>query len=66
MTKYAFNAYFKDRSAWKAWQQLSQAGRLPELGAICVQADICRPELLFELEVMGGVGLSVPGRSPHG
>ena len=43
--------FFKDPPSYHAWNELREQGALPELPAISVYADVCRPELLFELEV---------------
>ena len=43
--------FFKDPSTYRAWNELRELGELPDLPAIPVFADVCRPELLFELEV---------------
>ncbi len=43
--------YFKDRPTWETWRQLRQLELLPDLPAIEVFADVCRPELLVEMEV---------------
>jgi len=43
--------YFKDDASYRAWKELRERRELPDLPAIPVFADVCRPELLFELEV---------------
>lgn len=44
--------YFKDPSVWQAWQDLRQEGQLAALPqAVAVHADVCRDDLLFEMEL---------------
>jgi len=43
--------FFKDRAAHSAFVELREAAELPALPLVSVYADVCRPELLFELEV---------------
>lgn len=47
--------FCKDEAAWRRHLALVEGGRLPALPAIPVYADVCRPELLVELEVTGVV-----------
>ncbi len=42
--------YHKDDACWKMHQELSGLGLLPAVPALDVFADVCRPELLFEME----------------
>lgn len=44
--------FCKNRETFDAWQQVSRLLRVPEFPTICVLADICRPELLVELEAV--------------
>lgn len=43
--------YHKDDACWKMHGELTALGLLPALPALDVFADVCRPELLFEMEV---------------
>jgi len=43
-------AFCKDPAAYRAFQDLRSSSEIPDLPAIAVQADICRDDLLFELE----------------
>lgn len=43
--------YHKDGACWAMHRELTAAGLLPVLPALDVFADVCRPELLFEMEV---------------
>ena len=42
--------YFKDQETWQCWCDLERRGKVPELHGPRVVADICRDELLFEME----------------
>jgi len=42
--------YFKDHETWQCWCDLERRGKVPELHGPRVVADICRDELLFEME----------------
>jgi enamine deaminase RidA (YjgF/YER057c/UK114 family) len=42
--------YVKDERTWGAWMDLRAQGRVPELRGPTVIADICRDELLVEIE----------------
>ncbi len=42
--------YFKDEACWRAHRDLAERGLLPDLPAIDVLADVCRDDLLFEME----------------
>jgi len=45
--------YHKDPACWQTHQELERAGLLPDLPAIDVFADVCRDDLLFEMEATG-------------
>lgn len=48
----AWVLYFKDPSVWTAWRELVASGEIIEPdNAVCVYADVCRDDLLFELEL---------------
>ena len=51
----AWVLYFKDPSVWAAWRELVAAGEVQEPAeAVCVYADVCRDDLLFEMELTAG------------
>lgn len=43
--------YFKDVATWRVWRRLVEAGELDDVQGAAVFGDVCRDELLFELEV---------------
>ncbi len=45
--------FFKDADTLAVWRGLRRDGQLPDIPAIPVFADVCREELLFELEATG-------------
>ena len=44
--------FCKDRGAWEAWTRVSRLLRVPEFPKVCVLADVCRHDLLVEMEVV--------------
>jgi enamine deaminase RidA (YjgF/YER057c/UK114 family) len=51
----AWVLYFKDRSVWDAWRDLVARGEVVEPpDAVCLYADVCRSDLLFEMELTAG------------
>ncbi len=42
--------FFKDPETWAAWQRLRVKGEVPDIPGIPVYGDVCRDDLLFELE----------------
>ncbi len=42
--------FFKKEQGFAAWQELCRQGRLPSFPGIPVYADVCRDDLLFEVE----------------
>jgi enamine deaminase RidA (YjgF/YER057c/UK114 family) len=42
--------YHKDESAWQVHREMADLGLLPDLPAVDVFEDVCRPDLLFEME----------------
>ena len=42
--------FFKDQETYQAYQRLVRQLCLPQFPTICVRADVCRPELLCEIE----------------
>jgi len=51
----AWVLYFKTPSVWHAWRELVDSGEVVEPDyAVCVYADVCRDNLLFEMELTAG------------
>lgn len=48
--------FFKDLRTHRAWKELRARGEVPDLPAVAVFADVCRADLLFELEVTAVTG----------
>lgn len=46
----AATLFCKDRAAWEAWRRVTRLLRIPNLPKICVIADVCRSDLLVEME----------------
>ncbi len=44
-------SFCKDEATWQTWLDLRREGAIPDLPLIPVQADVCRDDLLYELEV---------------
>ncbi|MCE9583410.1 MAG: hypothetical protein K8T20_13070 [Planctomycetes bacterium] len=44
--------FCKDRSVFEAWQRVTHLLKVPSFPAICVLADVCRPDLLVEMEAV--------------
>jgi len=44
--------FCKDRAAWEAWNRVSHLLQVPAFPKICVQADVCRHDLLVEMEAV--------------
>ncbi len=42
----------KDRSAWEAWSRVTRLLQVPAFPRICVLGDVCRPDLLVEMEAV--------------
>jgi enamine deaminase RidA (YjgF/YER057c/UK114 family) len=47
--------FCKDRAAYEAWRTMIASAGRPEFPMIAVLADVCRPELLVELEALAVV-----------
>ena len=43
--------FFKENQGLRAWESLRRRGLVPDLPSIAVYADVCRPDLLVELEL---------------
>jgi hypothetical protein len=43
--------YFKDEETWSAWREATRLGHIEPIQGPAVYADVCRDDLLFELEL---------------
>jgi len=44
--------FCKDRNAWEAWERVSKLMGVPAFPKVCVLADVCRHDLLVEMEAV--------------
>jgi enamine deaminase RidA (YjgF/YER057c/UK114 family) len=44
--------FCKDRAAGEAWRRMSRLLQVPAFPKVCVLADVCRPDLLVEMEAV--------------
>jgi enamine deaminase RidA (YjgF/YER057c/UK114 family) len=44
--------FCKDRASWEAWQRVSRLLQIPDFPKVCVLADVCRGNLLVEMEAV--------------
>lgn len=44
--------FCKDQNAWEAWNRVTRLLQLPVFPKVCVLADVCRHDLLVEMEVV--------------
>jgi len=44
--------FCKDRAAWEAWERATRLLQLPPIPKLCVIADVCRHDLLVEMEAV--------------
>ncbi|ACB75503.1 Rid family hydrolase [Opitutus terrae] len=44
--------FCKDRAAWEAWERVTRLLQIPALPKVCVIADVCRHDLLVEMEAV--------------
>lgn len=44
--------FCKDRAAWEAWERTTRLLQLPDFPKVCVLADVCRDDLLVEMEAV--------------
>lgn len=44
--------FCKDRASWEAWERTTRLLQLPVIPKICVLADVCRDDLLVEMEAV--------------
>ena len=42
--------FCKDVAAWEAWQRVTRLLQVPDFPKVCVLADVCRDDLLVEME----------------
>jgi enamine deaminase RidA (YjgF/YER057c/UK114 family) len=47
--------FCKNREAWEAWTRVSRLLRIPAFPKVCVMADVCRHDLLVEMEVVATI-----------
>ena len=47
--------FCKDRAAWEAWERTTRLLQVPEIPRICLLADVCREDLLVEMEAVAVV-----------
>jgi enamine deaminase RidA (YjgF/YER057c/UK114 family) len=47
--------FCKDRRAWEAWLRVSRLLRVPHFPKVCVLADVCRSDLLVEMEAVAAI-----------
>jgi enamine deaminase RidA (YjgF/YER057c/UK114 family) len=44
--------FCKNREAWEAWERVTRLLGIAALPKVCVQADVCRHDLLVEMEAI--------------
>jgi enamine deaminase RidA (YjgF/YER057c/UK114 family) len=44
--------FCKDRDSWEAWNRVSRLLKVPEFPKVCILADVCRHDLLVEMEAV--------------
>jgi len=44
--------FCKNREAWEAWKRATKLLGIPEIPKLCVIADVCRHDLLVEMEAV--------------
>ncbi|MBI2920107.1 MAG: hypothetical protein HYY18_03360 [Planctomycetes bacterium] len=44
--------FCKDHEAYEAWQRVTRLLKVPAFPSVCVRADVCRPDLLVEMEAV--------------
>ena len=47
--------FCKNREAWETWTRVSRLLRVPAFPKVCVLADVCRHDLLVEMEVVATI-----------
>jgi enamine deaminase RidA (YjgF/YER057c/UK114 family) len=47
--------FCKNREAWAAWNRVSRLLQIPAFPKVCVTADVCRHDLLVEMEVVATI-----------
>ena len=47
--------FCKNREAWEAWERVTRLLQIPALPKVCVLADVCRGNLLVEMEAVAVV-----------
>lgn len=54
--------FCKTREAWEAWQRVSRLLQIPDFPKVCVIADVCRDNLLVEMEAVAVIGRTAGDR----
>jgi enamine deaminase RidA (YjgF/YER057c/UK114 family) len=44
--------FCKNREAWEAWERVTRLLGIPALPKVCMIADVCRHDLLVEMEAV--------------
>ncbi len=47
--------FCKDRASWEAWNRVTALLQIPDFPKICVLADVCRHDLLVEMEAVATI-----------
>jgi enamine deaminase RidA (YjgF/YER057c/UK114 family) len=47
--------FCKNRDAWEAWKRVTRLLKVPEFPKVCVLADVCRHDLLVEMEAVATI-----------
>jgi enamine deaminase RidA (YjgF/YER057c/UK114 family) len=47
--------FCKTRDAWEAWKRVTRLLKVPDFPKVCVLADVCRHDLLVEMEVVATI-----------
>jgi enamine deaminase RidA (YjgF/YER057c/UK114 family) len=47
--------FCKNRDAWEAWNRVSRMLQVPAIPKVCVIADVCRHNLLVEMEAVATI-----------
>lgn len=47
--------FCKNSEAWEAWQRVSRLLQVPAFPKVCVRADVCRHDLLVEMEAVAAI-----------
>ena len=47
--------FYKNRGGWEAWNRVCQLLQIPAIPKVCVLADVCRHDLLVEMEAVATI-----------